>query len=191
MEGKKNNLCYTSTDVTMTTDVSEYIRNYRDTDHFLSFCKQCGNYGKRWGCPPLEEEELKSIEAFRYVLLVGTRIIPEDKNLPLSEVETLMKPEIIRLNRKLLQKEAECGGKSFGFGGNCLYCGKTPCARIEGKPCRHSDKCRSSLEAFGFDLSKTAKNILGLDILWSKEGKIPEYLTLVSGLFHNKEELIW
>ncbi len=56
-------------------------------------------------------------------------------------------------------------------------------ARIEGKPCKHPDKVQPSLEAFGFDMVKTAKNVLGLEIKWSKGLLISEYLTLVCGIF--------
>ena len=38
-------------------------------------------------------------------------------------------------------------------------------------------------EAFGFDMVKTAKNVLVLEIKWSKGLLIPEYLTLVCGIF--------
>ena len=75
------------------------------------------------------------------------------------------------------------------FGDYGIYCdgvifGLEPCARIDGKPCRHPDKVRPSLEAFGFDISKTAKDLLGLEIKWSKGDLIPEYLTLVGGIFY-------
>lgn len=73
------------------------------------------------------------------------------------------------------------------FVGNyCPYCGEVPCARIEGGPCRHPDKVRPSLEAIGFDIGKTAKDLLGLEIKWSRGGFIPEYLTLVCGIFYQK-----
>ena len=34
-------------------------------------------------------------------------------------------------------------------------------------------------------MSKTAKELLGMEMKWGKEGKIPEYLTLVCGIFYN------
>ncbi len=46
------------------------------------------------------------------------------------------------------------------------------------------DRVRPSLEAFGFDISKTAKELLGLEIKWSSGDFIPEYLTLVGGIFY-------
>ena len=45
---------------------------------------------------------------------------------------------------------------------------------------------RPSLEAIGFDISLTAKELLGLDIRWSHNGLLPEYLTLVCGIFYKE-----
>ena len=36
-----------------------------------------------------------------------------------------------------------------------------------------------------FDIGKTTQQLLGIDIKWSHNGRIPEYLTLVCGLFYN------
>jgi hypothetical protein len=44
------------------------------------------------------------------------------------------------------------------------------------------------LEAIGFDISMTAKDILGLEIKWSQGNLIPEYLTLVCGIFYEKRK---
>lgn len=52
-------------------------------------------------------------------------------------------------------------------------------------PCLHPDKVRPSLEAFGFDIGRTLSELFGIRLLWGKDGILPEYLMLVSGLFHN------
>lgn len=54
-------------------------------------------------------------------------------------------------------------------------------------PCRHPEKVRPSLEAFGFDISRTLSELFGIRLLWGKDGVIPEYLTLVCGFFHNAD----
>ncbi len=58
-----------------------------------------------------------------------------------------------------------------------------------GTPCRHPEKVRPSLEAFGFDIAKTLSELFNIELLWGKDGKLPEYLVLVSGFFHNEYEL--
>jgi len=167
-------------------DAQAYINGFRRAEYFMEFCKQCRNYGHRYGCPPFDHDPLSVIESYGKVRIIGVKIIPDDLTLPLEAVNDLMKPVIDELNEELLETEKSLGGTSFGFVGKCPYCGGAICARIEGKPCRHPEKVRPSLEAYGFDISKTAKDLLGLEIKWSKEGRIPEYLTLVCGIFYQK-----
>lgn len=45
------------------------------------------------------------------------------------------------------------------------------------------DEKRPSLEAFGFDVEKTSKELLGVEIKWGKDGCLPPYLMLVCGIF--------
>lgn len=50
---------------------------------------------------------------------------------------------------------------------------------------------RPSLEACGFDLCRTSEELFGIPLLWSCDGRIPEYLMLVSGFFHNAGTIEW
>lgn len=167
-------------------DAKVYIEDFRRADYFIKLCQQCGNYGRRYGCPPFDEEPLTAIEGYDRVQILGVKITPKYKNLPLEAANDLMKHVISKLNEELLETEKSLGGMCYGFVGACPYCGGAACARIDGQPCRHPDKVRPSLEAIGFDISKTAKELLGLDIKWSQDGLIPEYLTLVCGIFYKK-----
>lgn len=83
------------------------------------------------------------------------------------------------------------GGRSFAYVGTCLHCPEGSCTRPAGKPCRHPDKVRPSLEACGFDIARTTSELFGIDLKWGSEGRIPEYLTLVCGFFHNADSVIW
>ena len=187
MDAKPNESAYTIERYTAEIDAAAYIRDFHDADYFIKFCQQCGNYGRRHGCPPFDFDPLSVIEAYDNVRIIGVKIIPFDKTLPLEAANTLMEPVTRELNKELLEMEKALGGMSFGFVGSCPYCGGVPCARIEGKPCRHPDKVRPSLEAFGFDMGKTAKQLLGLEIKWSRGRLIPEYLTLVCGIFYSSQ----
>ncbi len=42
---------------------------------------------------------------------------------------------------------------------------------------------RPSLEAVGFDVSATARDVLGIELLWSTDGRLPQRITLVTALF--------
>ena len=125
-------------------DAKVYIEGFRRADYFIKLCQQCGNYGRRYGCPPFDNDSLTAIEGYDTVRILGVKITPKDKSLPLEAANDLMKPVINELNEELL------------------------------------------LEAIGFDISKTAQDLLGLEIKWSQNGLIPEYLTLVCGIFYKK-----
>ncbi len=81
------------------------------------------------------------------------------------------------------------GKLGFAYIGKCLHCNDGICTRKCGKACLHPEKVRPSLEAFGFDIEMTLKELFGIELLWGKDGKLPKYLVLVSGFFHNTMNL--
>ena len=122
--------------------------------------------------------------------------------------------------KRLLEKEAELHGMAF-FAGTCMLCGdpcypddalseqevlsgsgetcwRDGCTRRRGLPCRHPGKVRPSLEAFGFDLVNTARELFGIELQWGggKAGgdgyvtgghdsnivSVPEYYVLVGAV---------
>jgi len=46
-------------------------------------------------------------------------------------------------------------------------------------------------EAGGFDVGRTARELFGIELKWGVEGRMPEYLTLVCGFFHNAGHIVW
>lgn len=79
-----------------------------------------------------------------------------------------------------------------GFhGGTCIHCPEGSCTRPEGRPCRHPELVRPSLEACGFDVARTASELFGIELKWGSGGRMPEYLTLVCGFFHDAESVVW
>ena len=183
--GKALQIGYTTEKYMAEMDAKAYIEGFRRVEYFVELCRQCKNYGHRYGCPPFDDDALASIAKYTQVRVFGVKIIPEDKNLPLEAANQLMEPVIAQLNKELLEEEKALDGFGLGFVGTCPYCGKAPCARLENKPCRHPDKVRPSLEAFGFDVGKTAEDLLGVEIKWSHDGLMPEYLLLVYGIFYH------
>ncbi len=180
----EDHLTYTTERYTAEIDAKTYIQKFRNAEYFLTLCQQCRNYGHRYGCPPFDNDPLEVINQYDKVRILGVKITPKDSSLPLEAANLLMKPVIDQMNEELLETEKSLAGMCFGFVGTCPYCGGAPCARIESKPCKHPHKVRPSLEAYGFDISKTAKELLGLEIKWSQQGLIPEYITLVCGIFY-------
>ena len=98
--------------------------------------------------------------------------------------------ERIRTEKKLLEMEHKYNRYTFAYSGQCLYCNDSECTRKRNHPCLHPDKVRPSLSAFGFDIGRTFSELFGIELLWGKDGILPEYLMLVSGLFHNSTENI-
>ena len=176
---------YTATDFVRSLTADEYITRFRDAEKFIAFCRQCPNFGNSWGCPPFSHDCEAHLRQFRNVMLIATKIVPAEQGLPLSESRTLILPERKRLERSLLALEKEYGGRSFAYVGSCLHCPEKSCTRPEGKPCRHPELVRPSLEAYGFDIGRTASELFDIELKWSADGMMPEYLTLVCGFFHN------
>ena len=174
---------YKTEEVVAVVDRDRYLREFRDVATFAECCRACPNYGSRWGCPPFDHDTLQDLLPYDKVMIMGVKLTPHDSKMPMERVYDLMRPELEKMNRRLLDMEKERGGLAFGFVGKCERCGDAPCARVEGKPCRHPDVMRPSLEAYGFNVSKTASELLGIDMVWSKDKNVPRYLTLVCGLF--------
>ena len=182
---------YDAEQVVAVVDRDRYVSDFRDVATFEECCRACPNYGNRWGCPPFDHDTLQDLLPYAKVMIVGVKLTPHDARMPMEQVYELMRPELERLNQRLLELERETGGLAFGFVGKCERCGNAPCARTLGKPCRHPDVVRPSLEAYGFNVSQTASELLGIDMVWSKGKNVPRYLTLVCGLFFNGEDLEW
>jgi len=95
-----------------------------------------------------------------------------------------MTPLRIRLERELLAYEQSVDGRAFCCTATdgCDFCAR-PCTRPDGKPCRHPELVRPSLEAYGFDLTATLADLFGIKTLWSKDGILPDYLVLIGAVF--------
>ncbi len=163
--------------------VEDYIARFRRAGYFLELCRECRNFSRRYGCPPFDYDVAERISHYTTATIIGVQIIPEEKRLPLDMAQELMEPVIRHITGELLAQEKQTGGLSFGFAGGCMLCGNSPCARVSGQPCRHPDMVRPSLESYGFDLSRTAEELLGMPLLWSTDGYIPDYLMLICGIF--------
>ena len=171
---------------------ADYIDRFRDADRFIACCRACPNYGRSWGCPPFDFDVEARLRSYRRVLLVATRITPTVQGLPIDLSRPLIHPERIRLERRLHELARPYDGLPCAYAGSCLYCPAGNCTRPEGAPCRHPELVRPSLEAYGFDIGRTLSELFGLELIWGSEGRMPETLTLVCGLFHNgPDEVRW
>ena len=103
---------YTARDFTAELPAAAYVARFRDAERVGGYCRECGNYGRSWGCPPFGFDMEEYVTRYGTALLVATRITPEEPGLPVSEAGRLILPERQRLERRLLEMERQYGGRS-------------------------------------------------------------------------------
>ncbi len=171
----------------------DYMRDYRDVEKFMGCCRVCSSFDKRWHCPPIAPEFEIDFSRYERVRVVGYKIIPAHRNTyadsaadnhnnAVTLAQGLLAVPAKRLGNELLRLERELGGRAMGLAqlDNCLC--PEGCTRPDGLPCRHPELVRPALEAYGFNVAKTASELLGLELLWCKDGSLPEYLALVGAV---------
>lgn len=164
--------------------VKDYITGYRDTLRINALCRQCRNYGKVWMCPPFVFDADELLGRWSDALIVASSFhIPQGETLE-SGMEKLRAARK-SLEENLLRYEKEVDGLAFGFSGECLHCSE--CTRIHGGECRHPELARPALEAYGFDVEKTVKELLGIELKWAPKGQLPDVITLVGAVFYNRD----
>lgn len=176
---------YIAEDFTAVIPVAEYMEHYRDAEKFIGFCKQCTRYNTYWACPPFAFNVDNYLSQYNTAIIVGTKLTPlypEKISDVISFGKEMMETERRRTDTLLLDMEKTHKGRAF-FPGSCLIC--QSCTKVENKPCIYPERVRPSLEACGFDIGKTASELLHIELKWGEQGKMPEYLLLVSGVFGN------
>ena len=173
--------------------VAEYVRDFRDVEKFIGFCHACGRYGRCWACPPHGFEPEEVLASGRTIYLAAEKIVP-DASLSAESDPARIRALSERMLHEVRERTDACllglerrypGSRAF-FAGTCILCPQEECTRITGAPYRYPGRIRPSLESFGFDIGRTASQLLGVELQWSSGG-IPAYFTLVSGLITNDE----
>lgn len=170
--------------------LSEYRERYLDIERFHGFCRRCDNYGQQWVCPPFDFSIEEVLDRYDRAIIFGhrldlrqevldLRLSPEGQRAKAHQIGAWVRSQI---DAPLLEREAETPRSLAFYAGKCYVCGDRPCARLEEAPCRYPERARHSLENFGFDLMRTASELLHTPMLWSKEGRFPEYYFYISAL---------
>ena len=174
----------------VTVSADEFIRRYRDVERIAALCAQCPSFGKSWGCPPYDFDPSIVSDGFNTVTLIGTTIKFDEATRAACEtpeqsraVATQAMQEVWKtILPGLMERERQYpGSRCFTF--RCRLC-REGCTRPEGKPCRHPDRLRYSLEAVGFDVSAAARDLLGIDLEWSSDGSLPKHITIITALMY-------
>ncbi len=172
-------------------DCDSYIEKFRNVERFLALCKECPNYKMRWSCPPYNNIDELNLSQFNDGYIIGQKIIIKEQMrvLPTEKVKmeeivsNILLPVRRLTDEKLLYLESQIDESISFYAGSCNLCGIGECTRIVGEPCRHPDKIRPSLEALGFDISRTANEILNTELKWADTISLPEYYILISAIF--------
>ena len=180
---------YTLSQKEVTVPADELIRDYRDVERIRQYCLQCPGYGKAWNCPPFDFDPRTVSDGFKTVRLMAT-VIEFDETTraacktaeqsaemgreAMQEVWKTLLPRLYEMERQ------SPGSRCFTF--RCVLCPEG-CTRPEGKPCRHPELMRHSLESVGFDIVAMMRDLLGINLEWSTDGSLPKHITLVTALF--------
>lgn len=160
----------------------DYIVSCRDVPRFFGLCKECPGFGRTWGCPPFEHDTDAILNKYDTIRIFAAKVTPAGNGLSLQEGNAILFYVRRQLEPKLLELEKISGGRAFSGTGSCRLCPAGTCTRPSGRPCRHPVKMRPSLEAYGFNIGKTAEDYFGLKLLWGKDGKAPDYYLLVTAI---------
>lgn len=170
--------------------VEEYMEKCVDVPTFLEFCKKCDNYERIWSCPSFDFDSEDYWKKYQTFQIVGVKIyVPEEllrQSFEEEERNALLKSIILpykkELDDHLWMKEQQISGTTALSAGSCQNCPPGECTRLDGKPCRHPGRMRYSIESLGGNVGLTVTKYLNQELLWIKEGKLPEYFILVGGL---------
>lgn len=180
---------YTTKRYNATIPVSDYLEGYVDVDTFLECCKACPNYDGKWSCPPYDLNVIDYWKKYQTLDLTAIKIIFDDayagKEFPEEEIQRITEASVIQIKRELseelLCQEKESPGSISLSAGSCILC-EGDCSRKEKKPCRFPDKMRYSIESLGGNVGLTISKLMGIELEWMEEGKLPHYFVLVCGL---------
>lgn len=179
---------YTVSSKQVTIDAESFVSRYRDVERIREFCLQCPSYGKVWSCPPFDVDARTLSDGFKSVTVTGTTIEFDEMTRAacktaeqssatgreaMEQVWKSLLPDLYEQERKT------SGSRCFTF--RCSFCSEG-CTRPLGKPCRHPDWMRHSLESVGFDVVAITRDLLGIELEWSSDGSLPKHLTLVTAL---------
>ncbi len=188
MENVTNYIVETKIKTIPTTALNEF----RDVERFITYCRDCPNYGTKYSCPPHDIDDEEFLSKYTHAHFILTRIIYDEETILSTKDDKQKQNEILYSTRaKVLRdvedqkivKELYSGGISVGSSA-CSYC--TDCARKEGKDCRYPEKMRYAIDSFGFDITKIMSDLFGIELSWPKD-TIPEYQCLV-GMFLDDDD---
>lgn len=161
--------------------VKDYLRDYVNIEEFLGCCRRCPNFDRLWSCPGYDFDPEEYWKVYSNLRLLGYKINFDGTETEKKSLEIMAEVKG-RMADELFEMEKTFPGSISLSAGSCSACGKDNCTRPSGKPCRHPEKMRYSIESLGGNVGKTVHDLLGIELEWIEEGKVPSYFVLVGGL---------
>ncbi len=127
-------------------------------DEFIAKCKanHCGQYNKKWSCPPAIgdiDQHIRRILSYRHLILFSY-IGKLDDNYDVENMD-LARSQIMKAAYRL---KRQLDRKHFDYlmlgAGSCELCSE---CTYPNKPCRHPDLMIMPIEALGIDVYELAK----------------------------------
>ncbi len=164
--------------------MDDYMEKYVNVGEFLEYCKQCPNYGKIWSCPPYDFDPEDVWRGFSSIYIAARKITFPKGQSPAGreELAKILSEVKDDMSRELFELEKEFPGSVSLSAGSCGMCRGGGCTRPEGEPCRFPEKMRFSIESLGGNVGLTVSRLMGIELEWMEEGKMPSYFVLVGGL---------
>ena len=160
--------------------VSDYLDRYVNVEEFLQYCKKCNNYEKLWSCPSYDFNPEDYWKEYDELLVVARKIV-FGEGVDQDRIYEIMLEVKEDMSRELYELEKEYPGSISLSAGSCSLC-KDGCTRAVGEPCRYPEMMRYSIESLGGDVGRTVSKLMGYELEWIEEGKLPSYFVLVGGL---------
>lgn len=176
--------------LTADMNLEEFKEKYVNFDKNLELCKDCDSYAKNWSCPPFNFNPDEIWDSFERIKIIAFKFnFSEElieKEFNEEELEIFLK-RLQRTKVKLMNVIYNMeDANSLGLGiGECALCVK--CTREFGMPCKMPFKLRYSIEALGGNVDQMIKDVFDVDILYAKDGKLPDYMIFVGGLLYDKK----
>lgn len=180
---------YTTSNYEAAISVPEYVENYVDVPTFLEACKACPNYDRVWSCPSYDFDVIRYWNRYQTFRVYATKItfdsaLTEKTYTPqeLSEILNKVLPvEKKKISEHLYREERLNPGSISLSAGSCHLC-PDGCKKPTGRSCTQPDLMRYSIESLGGNVGLTIEKLLGIELEWMKEGRLPKHFVLVGGL---------
>lgn len=164
-----------------TISVPEYVENYVNVEEFLEYCKECKNYDKVWSCPSYDFNPEDYWKDYKEFVVIARKIIFSKDVDEQGSYEIMMEVKE-DMSRELYEMEKQHPGSVSLSAGSCNLCREEGCTRSHGNPCRHPQLMRYSIESLGGNVGLTVSKLMGYELEWVEDGKVPSYFVLVGGL---------